>query len=142
MQVNSPVPKLHMKYIPQAPPFEMIDELLTAADGSAVTQLTIRPDNVLVDGQVFTTAGLIENMAQTAAAGAGFEAHSRGAPPQVGFIGAVKGFVAVSLPVVGDRITTKTTLLNLIGNVQVVKGEVFLEEQCIASAEYKIFLQD
>lgn len=131
-----------MKYIPQAPPFEMIDTLVSAADGSAVTRLTIQPDNVLVDGRSFTTAGLIENMAQTAAAGAGLEAHSRAVPPRVGFIGAVKGFEVVQLPVVGDTITTTTTLLHLIGNVQVVKGAVWLHDQCIAAAEYKIFLQD
>lgn len=131
-----------MKYIPQAPPFEMIDALLDAAGGNATTTLTIRPDNILVDGNAFTAAGLIENMAQTAASGAGFESHSRQQPPQVGFIGAVKGFYVSQLPQVHDRIITKTTVLNVIGQVQVVKGEVFLDGHCIAGAEYKIFLQD
>lgn len=131
-----------MKYIPQAPPFEMIDQLVKIENGHTTTQLTILAENILVHNQYLTTAGLIENMAQTAAAGSGFESYNNNEAPKVGFIGAIKDFSANRLPKVGETITTTISPLHTIGNVQIVRGEVILNNEIIASAEYKIFLNE
>lgn len=132
-----------MKYIPQAPPFEMIDRLITVDEqGVITTELTIQASNVLVADGVFSTAGLIENMAQTAASGVGFEAFNAGRKPEVGFIGAIKSFQVSALPKVGEHIATVVTPITQIGHVQVVQGAVYLNAVTIASAEFKIFLQE
>jgi len=131
-----------MKYIPQSAPFEMIDELVSTNEGVSVTRLLIVASNVLVENNQFLEAGLLENMAQTAAAGTGYLAAQKGLQPPVGYIGAIKGVQCKRLPKVGECITTTITPSMTIGNVQVVNGEVRCEDELIASAEFKIFLQE
>lgn len=130
-----------MKYIPQGPPFQMIDSLVQTNNGHTETSFLITNDNVLVENGQFTTAGLIENMAQTAAAGVGYESQLIGQKPPVGFIGAVKNFQVAQLPAVGSVLKTIIEPQHVIGNVQMVMGKVFLNDTLIASAEYKIFLE-
>lgn len=131
-----------MKYIPQSAPFEMIDALLSYENGNAITQLTITESNVFIENGFFLEAGLLENMAQTAASGTGYLADKEGKQPPVGFIGAIKGLKLNRLPKVGETITTTIVPVMAIGNVQVVEGKVMIGEEEIASAEYKIFLQE
>ncbi len=50
----------------------MVDTLLSSDGSTARTTFLIRPDNVLVENGVFSAAGLMENIAQTAAAGMGY----------------------------------------------------------------------
>lgn len=129
-----------MKFIPQAPPFVMVDTLIHTDDSLTETTFTIDELNILVEDGYLTTAGLIENMAQTAAAGVGYKAQKNNAAPPVGFIGAIKNFEVTQLPPVGSTIKTTMELLQTIGNVQIVNGNIYLNDQKIASAEYKIFL--
>jgi predicted hotdog family 3-hydroxylacyl-ACP dehydratase len=131
-----------MKYIPQKPPFELIDELMLFNNDHTVCSFVIPSEHVLVYNGFLTTAGLIENMAQTAACGVGYHSHLTGKLPPIGYIGAIKDFKLISLPKVGSTIITKTQHLTTISNVQIVRGEVFENDNLIASAEYKIFLQE
>ena len=45
--------------IPQRPPFVMVDCVLSCEDADAVTQFTVRPDNILLDGDFLSASGLI-----------------------------------------------------------------------------------
>jgi hypothetical protein len=49
----------------------MVDELLFSDDNITKTSFTVTADNVFVINGEFSEAGLMENMAQTAAAGSG-----------------------------------------------------------------------
>lgn len=133
-------PLIHA-YIPQRPPFVMIDELVSADDIDTITRFTVRENHLFVENGYFTEPGLIENMAQTAAASTGSKAYVAGEPAPVGFIGALKGLVITSLPQVGETIETKITLLHIIGNAHVAGGIIHLNGQEIARCEFKIFLQ-
>jgi len=130
-----------MQYIPQAAPFEMIDELIHTTDSSTLTGFTIREGHLFVVDNHFAEPGLIENMAQTAAAGTGFQAAKEGKPAPVGFIGAIKNLQIVVLPSVGDTIQTTVTFLHQVMQAHVVQAEVRLHDQVIASATLNIFLQ-
>lgn len=130
-----------MKYIPQAAPFEMIDDLVTATETTAVTQFTIRENHLFVEHGFFTEPGLIENMAQTAAAGTGFVASQKEASVPVGFIGAIKNFEVTQLPGIGETIQTSTEVLHQVMNATVVQAYVHLDQKMIAQAEFKIFLE-
>lgn len=130
-----------MQYIPQAAPFEMIDELIHATDSSTLTGFTIREGHLFVADNCFTEPGLIENMAQTAAAGTGFQAAKEGKPAPVGFIGAIKNLQITTLPAVGDTIQTNVIFLHQVMQAHVVQAEVRLNDQIIASATLNIFLQ-
>lgn len=130
-----------MKYIPQAPPFVMIDELISTTGTETVTSFTVREGHLFVADGRFTEPGLIENIAQTAAAGMGKKAEDNQEPVQVGFIGAVKNWELQALPLVGETIETTITVLHQIMNAHIVQGVINREGRTIASAELKIFLQ-
>lgn len=132
-----------MKYIPQAPPFEMIDQLLNANPTESHSQLAIQEDNIFVENGYLTEPGLIENMAQTAAAGIGYLAFSDGATESpIGFIGQIKNLKIYWLPKVGQRITTHVSVQNALLNVRVLTASIHLEENIIATTEMKVFLQE
>jgi len=128
-------------YIPQRPPFVMIDEVLSATETSSVCSFTIRTGHQFVENGVFTEPGLVENMAQTAAAGTGYFAAQQGNAAPVGFIGALKGLQIMELPKVGDTIVTTITFIHQIMNAHIVQGVVNLNDKQIATCELKIFLQ-
>ena len=130
-----------MKYIPQAAPFEMIDELVHATEAETKTRFTVREGHLFVEDGFFTEPGLIENMAQTAAAGTGWKAAQENSPAPVGFIGAVKNFEVSELPAIGDTIVSTVVMQHQVMNAHIVQGTVSLNDKQIASAEFKIFLQ-
>jgi 3-hydroxyacyl-[acyl-carrier-protein] dehydratase len=130
-----------LPFIPQRPPFVMIDKVERADDTTSVTSFTIRPGHLFVENNVFTEPGLIENMAQTAAAGTGFKAQQENKPAPVGFIGALKGLQIRELPQVGETITTTISFVHQVMNAHIVQGTVKIGDREIASCELKIFLQ-
>ena len=126
--------------IPQQPPFVMIDTLLYADETISRTAFAVRADNVLVEDGHFTAAGLMENMAQTAAAGAGYTAQKEGKPVQVGFIASVSEFEVHQLTATGDELVTEVTFKERVMNISVVSGIVKRNNEVIASCEMKIVL--
>ncbi len=128
-------------YIPQRHPFIMVDELVFADDTISETIFTVRDGHTFVDSGYFTEPGLVENMAQTAAAGTGYKNVQSGGVPTLGFIGALKSLSIAKLPAVGQTIKTRITLQHQVMNALIAKGQVFLGDDEIASCEYKIFLQ-
>lgn len=132
-----------LAYLPQRPPFVMIDHLEQADDTLIRTTFTIREGHQLVKGGYFTEAGLVENMAQTAAAGTGYKAQQSGQPAPVGFIGALKNLVVKALPAVGDRISTEIIFVHQVMNAHIVQGTVrHADGHELAACELKIFLQN
>jgi 3-hydroxymyristoyl/3-hydroxydecanoyl-(acyl carrier protein) dehydratase len=131
----------HIKqYIPQREPMMMVDELIKHGDGETVSAFKILADNVLVDGSHFSEAGLLENMAQTAALGKGYEFVEKNEQPPIGFIGAVKNFEIIELPVVGSYLQTHLKLKHEVLNASIVDVEVICEDKTVARCELKIFI--
>ena len=54
--------------IPQKPPFVMIDKLINFSETTTSTSFCIKADNIFVAHDYFKEPGLVENIAQTAAA--------------------------------------------------------------------------
>ena len=131
-----------LAYLPQRPPFVMIDALLQADDTVIQTSFTVREGHQLVRDGVFTEAGLVENMAQTAAAGTGYKAQQAGLAAPVGFIGALKHLIIKDLPRIGETITTKIIFVHQVMNAHIVQGSILAGEREIATCELKIFLQE
>lgn len=130
-----------LAYIPQRPPFVMISEIMHADDKMSKTSFDIKDDNILVKNGAFTEGGLVENMAQTAAAGTGYYAQKEGRPAPVGFIGALKNLRVNELPKVGDKITTESVTIHQIFNAHVVEGKVTCGDKVMATCEFKIYVQ-
>lgn len=118
----------------------MIDTLSGATDSTADTALTIAADNIFVSGGKFSPSGLLENMAQTAAAHAGYLALRQNGPVKVGFIGAVKDLQIRALPPAGATLHTRIEVQSTVFNATSVLAKVNLGEEVVASCELKIFI--
>lgn len=128
--------------IPQKPPFVMVGKLLFTDEMSTRGSFTIEPDNVFVKNNVFQEAGLMENIAQTAALRAGYVAQTENKPVAVGYIGAVGNFEIFDLPKAGDEIETEIRVENQIFDVTVLLGKVWHNENLLAQCEMKLFISN
>ncbi|MFN8276181.1 MAG: 3-hydroxyacyl-ACP dehydratase [Chitinophagales bacterium] len=133
--------------IPQKPPMVMVDGLLAHTETESVSCFEIKPDNIFLSNGALRFPGLIENIAQTCALRSGFafseeakKAQGPPAQPPVGFIGEVKNAVIHRLPKVGEVLHTKIDLLHTVFTASIVKGEVSVNGEVIASCEMKIFV--
>jgi predicted hotdog family 3-hydroxylacyl-ACP dehydratase len=126
--------------IPQRKPMVMVDKLLMANNKEIITSFEIKTDNIFVQNGKLQEVALIENIAQTAAAGTGFNSLINNEIPKKGFIGAVKNFEVFKLPKIGEILETKLIVTAEVFNASVVEGMVFCNGVLIAKGELKIFL--
>jgi predicted hotdog family 3-hydroxylacyl-ACP dehydratase len=127
-------------FIPQRPPIVMIGGLLEVKDNITRTGLQIAADNLFVEDGKLMPPGLLENMAQTAAARVGYVAQQENTPVPIGFIGAVKDFEVFDLPPAGAFIETITEIQSQVFNATMVAGKVLLDGKVMAQCELKIFI--
>ncbi len=128
-----------ISYIPQRPPFVMISELLHSDEQVTRSGFTITDENVLTLNGRFTEAGLMENIAQTAALRAGYIANSTNKPVEVGYIGTVSQFEVFELPVTGDTLVTEISMQEVIAGVSIVLGKIWCHNKLVAQCEMKVF---
>lgn len=126
--------------IPQRPPFVMVDELVWSDEKSSRTVFVAQKDNIFVENGLLREAGMLENIAQTAAARAGFTAEKDKEPVRVGYIGAVKNFEVFNLPAVADTLETEIIVSHQVFDVTVIKGSISCNNQLLATCEMKIFI--
>ena len=128
--------------IPQKPPFIMVSKLL-AVDGNITrSSFRIEEHNIFVKNNLFQEAGLLENMAQTAALGITYAAKKENKPVSVGYIGAVKDLEIFNLPKVNDELITETTIENKILNFVVLSAKVWHNDEFLARCEMKVFMKE
>lgn len=128
--------------IPQRAPFVMVDQLIYADKTLARTTFKVNDENILVEGGELTEAGIIENIAQTAAAHAGYIALEDKQAVKTGYIGSIKNLQIFSLPKTGSLLITEIGIINWIFNVTIVEGKTFCNDKLIAQCEMKIFLSE
>jgi len=130
-----------LSIIPQRAPLVMIDTLESCNDKGASTTLKVLEENIFcVDGE-FTESGLVENIAQTAAAQAGYICKVNNIPVPIGFIGAIKNLEIKKLPKENDVLQTTITLENEVLGVMLINGLVKVNEEEMASLEMKIVIK-
>jgi len=130
-----------LRYIPQRAPIVMIGALVHVTEKTTETELLVQADGLFVQDGVLHEAGLIENIAQTAAAGVGYTCAINNEQVPVGFIGAVKNLTVEYLPKVGDLLQTHVEVLEEIFDMTLIKGESFVDGKPVLSCEMKIVLK-
>ena len=128
--------------IPQRPPFVMIDKLLEYDDTYAVSELTVRGDNVFTENDCLMASGVVENIAQTCAARIGYYCLINGLPINIGLIGSVSNLEIIRMPRVGERIVTTIEVLEALFQFTLVKAVVRVGTDEIAHATMKIALTE
>lgn len=128
-----------IKLIPQKPPFVFIGALHHVSETACVTSFVIDGKGILCDNGCLNPSGLIENMAQTCAAKAGYECALANLPIPFGFIGDIKDFTYTYLPVDGEEIFTEIKIESRIFNVTIIAAEISVKGESIAHAKMKIY---
>ena len=124
--------------LPQGPPFILVDKLLFSDETTSRTSFRVTAESPLVDNGRFGEGGLLENIAQTAAAGSGYHALRTGGAVAAGFIISVSNFIITALPGIGDELLTETRVQMRIPDIIVISGVVTCKERVIATCEMKI----
>lgn len=141
--------------IPQRPPFVMVDRLLHCGTTDALTELVVREDNIFVDGDELSAAGVMENMAQSCAARIGYISRTRAAEEAatkseaevtagetIGVIGDIRECVFLRLPHPGETLRTHIQVIEQMMNLTLAELTTSVGEETIATARMKIALAD
>ena len=132
--------------IPQRYPMVMIDSLISCDEKQVVSRLLVRRDNLFLDGHGLTSEGIMEAMAQTAAARTGYllknqpDGSNKKIP--IGVIGSIKNFRLFFQPAVGSAIVTTVNIEYEVLQATVVKGRVEVDGKLAAESDLQIFLTD
>ena len=129
-------------FIPQKPPFVLVDQLLYVDQKTSHCSFRIPEGNLFADDGFYSTAGLVESMAQTAAAGTGYLSKKENRPVPLGYIGAVQKLEVYDWPPVGSEIEMTINLITNILQVSLVSGTVRSGDRILASCEMKIFVNN
>lgn len=129
------------RLLPQREPILMVDELVHAEEDQAETSFEIRADNYFIEKDRLAEVGLIEHIAQSASAFAGYKAMETGAiEPPVGLIGEIKRFHCYRCPQVGEVLHTTVRMGAEVAGITLLTGEVRIQEGIIADTQMKIFV--
>lgn len=132
------------RLIPQRDPIRMVDALESCGEGQAVTIFEVKPGNFFLDDDgLLAVPGMVEHIAQSASAMAGYEALQVGADnPPVGYIGEVKNFVCHRRPHAGERLTTTIEKGPEVEGVTIVRGETRVGDEVVAETQMKIYIDE
>ena len=131
-----------LNVIPQRPPFVMIDNLIEATIEGFESDFVPETNNIFIKAGILQESALVENIAQTCAAGFGYLDKQPGGKPKLGFIGAVSKLELFNLPKATEKIFTKVKIAYQFENVFLVKGENFAGDKKLLECEMKIVVSE
>ncbi|MCK7589448.1 hypothetical protein M0G43_02560 [Subsaxibacter sp. CAU 1640] len=130
------------QFLPHREPMLMVDGLLYFDGTKAISKLTILDSNIFVEDNLFLEAGLIENMAQTAALLTGYKHQSENLPVKEGFIAAIKNLKIEALPNVNDIVETEVTVTYKVATMTMVNLSSKVKGEIVATAEMTLVLKE
>ena len=128
--------------IPQRDPIVMVDEFIGIEGNVSKTRFTVYEENIFVDDNRLSECGLIEHIAQSAAARVGYVCRQNNQPIPIGYIGSVNNFELVEFPNVGENILTTIEIVQEVFNITLIKACCYIDDKEIASCKMKIFLSN
>ncbi len=130
--------------IPQRSPIQMVDELLWVEGDRCFCRLAVRSGNFFLekDGRL-AEVGVLEHIAQSASAFAGYRAVCAGATkPPIGYIGEVKNFCVYRRPQQGEVLVSIIEMGASVGGVTIVHGTTQAADgDLVAETQIKIFIR-
>lgn len=132
-----------IELIPQRPPVVMIDGFAGLDEaGISRTTLTVLRQNMFCENGRLCECGIIEHMAQSAAARAGWSALRKGGKVRLGFIGSVDDFEVLEFPQAGQKLCTEISVVQEVFGVSLIRAVVFADGREMAHGKMKIVLED
>lgn len=127
--------------IPQRSPIVMVDNFCGIDNlGKSYTELTLREDNIFIEDGKLSECGLIEHIAQSAAARVGYLAQTNNEPVPIGFIGSVNNFQLYVNPLLGEKINTSVEIIQDVMNISLIESVCMVSDKIVATCRMKIFL--
>lgn len=130
-----------LQLIPQRPPIVMVDKFYGTDNDLSYSGLTILPDNIFCQSNSFAEVGLVEHIAQSAAARVGYIYTQKGEAVPLGFIGSVDKFKCYKMAEVGNELYTEIQVLQEIGDITLISAKTSVADELIAECRMKIFLK-
>lgn len=131
-----------LELIPQRHPMVMVDSFDGIdSEGVTHTTLAVRTDNLFLEDEWLTECGLIEHIAQSAAARIGYLAYQRNEPIRIGYIGSVDGLRVERLPQLGQTMKSEVRVVQEVFQVTLIEATTSIDGEQIASCRMKIFLE-
>lgn len=126
-------------YIPQRSPFIMIDKLISANETHFESEFEITGENIFLKDGILSESALIENIAQTCAAGFGYVGSQNGEEAgKLGFIGSVSRLEVKNTAKENDTIKTKITVISTFDTIHLIEGIAFRGNEELVSCQMKI----
>lgn len=142
MTTNTPIEgEALLQLIPQRPPMVMIDRFFGIEGGESRAGLTVSPDNLFFQDGYLQESGIIEHIAQSAAARVGYIYRQNNEPVPLGFIGSVDKLTIHRLPEVGQALYTTVSIIQEVGDITLIGARVEADSRIIAECRMKIFLK-
>lgn len=139
---TNPLETNPLELIPQRPPMVLVDRFEGIdAEGVSTTGYTVEPAGLFVAGGRMSECGIIEHMAQSAAARIGWCCRAEGRPVPVGFIGAVSRLELHDLPRTGVHLRTRLRIVQEIGPLSLAEVRTEADGRPLAEGNLKIYLQ-
>jgi predicted hotdog family 3-hydroxylacyl-ACP dehydratase len=127
--------------IPQRPPMVLVDRVIDYEAGWIETEFAVASTNLFVSDGIFTESGMLENIAQSAAAMVGIDAQSRNVPVPLGFIGGINKVKVNGYAQIGDSVTTRVEVIQEVFHVTLVRARCTKSERVLLECEMKIAVQ-
>lgn len=124
--------------IPQRPPFVMVDRILSCENDDAVTELRVREDNILLEDTHLSSAGVVENMAQSCAVRMGCGNVLKNEPIRLGYIGEVKNLKIYRLPKLNEVLTTEVHVMMEYFDMTLASVCTKVNDEVVAEARMKL----
>ena|SRR5688572_14329465 len=131
-----------LKYIPQRDPICLVHSIYECSEEGVKTGFLVEADHFFVNDGHLTEAGIVENLAQSCAAQAGYVCSLRNIPPKVGFIANIKDLKIHSLPPLNAEVITEVVKKAFVMNVTLVLAKSTCNGEPVAECEMKIFIQE
>ena len=131
--------------IPQRPPFVMVDDMEIISSEHCRTTLLIKEGNLLCDGTSFGESGVLEHIAQSAAAFIGDKSLREEGRIWPGYIGEIKKFNFLGFAKPGDVLTTEIRITTIFGDVTAIEAQTSVSsgadnQHPVASCAMKLFV--
>lgn len=127
--------------IPQRPPMQMVDTFCGISDGISRSGLTVTPENVFCIGGRLAEPGIVEHMAQSAAARIGYLCRREGREVPLGYIASIDRMAFYFLPETGQTLDTSMEVLQEVFGITLAGIVTRIGNEVVAEGVMKIFLE-
>lgn len=128
-----------LSLIPQRPPMVLVSRVTACSKGQIETEFDVEADHIFVNG-VLSESGMLENIAQTAAAMMGLEARQKGKEVPLGFIGGINKVKLSGFAGVSSTVRTQVEILQEVFNIILIRGKCFNLDELLLECEMKIVI--